>query len=158
LGATILAALESLDLVLVRATRARRVLEIGFAGLDVARRLPPDGQLIIVEANAALAIRARDDLGVAGMAGQATVIVGDPSRYLHKLAGPFDLVIVRAAAAISKVHGRVVRLLGPGATLLTLNLTAAEDYNDVLLTDARLSTAILNDGDVGVSVRQKDSA
>ena len=75
--------------------RAKRVLVIGAVGdgpqivLDAV--LAPDGMLIVMEADAARAADMRSRLSNDGFV-KPTVIGGDPSRMLHKLAGPFDVI------------------------------------------------------------------
>jgi predicted O-methyltransferase YrrM len=81
---------------LVRTKPAARVLEIGtaigYSGLWMASALPPDGMLITLERDAARAETARRHFALAGVSRQVTVMIGDATRYLHKLSGPFDLV------------------------------------------------------------------
>jgi caffeoyl-CoA O-methyltransferase len=149
--------------VVARAIRARRVLEIGTgageSGLAVAAVLPADGRLITIERDESLATAARHAFAAAGVGDKTSVVVGDAARYLHKIAGPFDLVILDADAALYPTfHERVMQLLAPSAMLLTLNLAAAGDYNGQLVADGRLTTVIVDvDGKIAMSVRQKDT-
>ena len=75
---------------------ARRILEIGtaigYSGIWLARALPPGGMLITMELDAARADEARKNFARAGVADRVTVMAGDASRMLHKVAGPFDLI------------------------------------------------------------------
>jgi predicted O-methyltransferase YrrM len=81
---------------LTQLTRATRVLEIGtaigYSSLWIATALPVDGMLITIERDASRAERARAHFAAAGVADRVSVMVGDTSRYLHKVAGPFDLI------------------------------------------------------------------
>jgi predicted O-methyltransferase YrrM len=81
---------------LVRLTGARRVLEIGtaigYSTLWMATALPDDGQLISIERDAGRAERARAHAAAAGVGARVHVMVGDASRFLHKVSGPFDLI------------------------------------------------------------------
>lgn len=148
--------------VLVRATRAMRILELGTGAgtstLDMAQALPTDGAIITLEKNAQLGSTVREAIASAGYARVVTVMIGDAGRYLHKLAGPFDLVVqdsdpVRYAAW----HEQLMMLVRPGGTLVTRNLAAAPDYNELLAADSRLTTAFLDFADgVALSVKRKD--
>src|SRR5439155_5332198 len=82
--------------VLATAIGARRILEIGtaigYSGIWLARALPPGGMLITMELDGARADEARKNFARAGVADRVTVMAGDASRMLHKVAGPFDLI------------------------------------------------------------------
>jgi predicted O-methyltransferase YrrM len=149
--------------IVARGIRARRVLEIGTGagetGLAIGGALPADGMLITIERDEASAIAARRAFATAGVGEKISVMVGDAARYLHKVAGPFDLVILDAdAAQYEALHDRLVQLLGPSATLLAFNVAAAGDYNEKLAADGRLTTVVVNlDGAVAIAVRQKDT-
>ena len=81
---------------LTRASRAARVLEIGtaigYSGLWIATALPADGMLITLERDRARAEIARAHFDAAGVSSRVTVMIGDATQYLHKIAGPFDLI------------------------------------------------------------------
>lgn len=145
--------------IFVRATGARRVLEIGTgtgdSGLAIAEALPSNGLLITLERDPAAATAARQAFGRAGVEHTVTVMIGDAARYLHKIAGPFDLVFQDGdVAQYEALHERLVQLLAPSATLITHNILSAGRYNEVLAADGRLATAIVNlGGGVAISVR-----
>ena len=77
----------------------KRILEIGTgngeATLLLAASLDADGLLITMEPDARLAAEARRRFAAAGFGDRISVIVGEPSRFLHKLRGPFDLIVQR---------------------------------------------------------------
>jgi predicted O-methyltransferase YrrM len=112
--------------------------------------------LITLERDAAMVAQARETFAAAGHAHKVVVMAGDAARYLHKMAGPFDLVFQDGdARQYDSLHDRLVRLLAPSATLITNRLTRAGDYNRVLATDPRLATAMFNIAEgVAVSVRR----
>ena len=89
-------------MLLARAIGARRILEIGTLGgystIWLARGLPPDGQLITLEANPDYAEIARANIAQAGLAGVVDVRVGRAQDTLPGLAddGPFDLIFIDA--------------------------------------------------------------
>ncbi|HUE85270.1 MAG TPA: class I SAM-dependent methyltransferase [Vicinamibacterales bacterium] len=148
--------------ILIRATRAVRVLEIGTgagaSGLEIAAALPPDGRLITVERDIDAAMQARTAFASAGLDRCVTVMIGNADRYLHKMAGPFDLILQDSDATMyASMHDRLVPLLRPAGTLVTRHIDAAGDYNEVLAADARLTTAILHlDEDLAISVKRLD--
>ena len=109
---------------LVLTAGARRVLEIG-AGtgrrtLRLARSLPEDGGLLSIEIDPGRAATARTRLADAGLGDRAHVIVGDPARMVHKVAGPFDVIV---DAGDPRQRGplldRLAALLRPGGVLVT---------------------------------------
>ena len=146
--------------ILIRATQASRVLEIGTgrgaSALEIAAALPPGGTLITLERDTAAAMDARAACAAAGVDRIVLVMIGDAARYLHKIAGPFDLILQDSdPAQYSSLHEKLVPLLGPAGTLLTRNLAAAGGYNELLAADARLTTAFLHlDDGLALSVKR----
>ena len=148
--------------VLIRATRAVMVLEIGAGngatGLEIAAALPPDGRLITIERDAAAGVQARAAFAAAGLDRRVTVMIGDAVRYLHKIAGPFDLILQDSEPSqYGTLHDKLVLLLGHGGLLVTRRVGAAGDYNRLLAADARLTTAFLTiDEGLALSVKRLD--
>jgi predicted O-methyltransferase YrrM len=165
---------------LVIATGARRVLEIGtcigYSAIWMAQVLPADGMLITLEADAERAAIARGNIERADLAERISVIVGDAERYLHKVAGPFDLVFQDSdKQRYEAMLDRLVTLLRPGGVLATDNIlwngevveghvsvpqrdpadtVALRRYNARLASDSRLITTFLPVGDgVALSVK-----
>jgi predicted O-methyltransferase YrrM len=108
---------------------------------------------------------------------KVTVMIGDATRYLHKLAGPFDVVFQDGDKALySPLLDRLVSLLAPGGMLVTDNVLwsgevipgyvdppkrSPEDakaiaaYNERLRADDRVFTVILPVGDgVAISIKR----
>src|SRR5262249_26418659 len=113
--------------VLVLATRATRVLEIGtaigYSGVWMAAALPKDGMFITLEIDEARARTARDNFSRAGLADRVNVIAGDAQRLLHKVAGPFDLVFQDGdKQQYGPMLDMLVGLLRPGGLLVTDNV------------------------------------
>lgn len=87
---------------LVRASGARRVLEIGtlagYSAIHLARALPADGRLISLEIDQRHAQVARENLAHAGLADRAEIRVGAALDLLPTLSAdpPFDLAFVDA--------------------------------------------------------------
>ena len=159
---------------------ARRILEIGtcigYSTLWLATALPADGALITMEYDAARATRARDHFAAAGYADRISVIVGDATRFLHKVAGPFDLIFQDSDKQLYEpMLDRLVELLRPGGVLMADNIlwngevipgyVAQKKYSEQdtaaivgfsrrVAREPRLYTAFLPVGD-GVSVSVK---
>ena len=166
---------------LTRAAGASRTLEIGtaigFSGLWIASALSTGGRLITLERNPDRAATARGHFAKAGLADQVSVMVGDATRYLHKIAGPFDLIFQDGDKhQYEPMLDRLIDLLRRGGMLVTDNVlwngevipgyidtpirdagdtAAIAAYNQRLVRDARIFTAFLSVGDgVALSVKR----
>jgi predicted O-methyltransferase YrrM len=165
---------------LARSCGAGRILEIGtaigYSTLWMATALPADGALISMEYDGARAARARDHFAAAGFGDRVSVIVGDATRFLHKVSGPFDLIFQDSDKKLYEpMLDRLVELLRPGGLLVADNVLwsgevipgyvadkkNSEDDTAALIafsrriaSDARLYTSFLQVGD-GVSVSVK---
>jgi len=100
--------------------RAKRVLVIGAVDetLQISPEsvLAPDGMLIVMEEDAARAADMRGRLSSDGSA-RRTVIGGDPSRMLYKLAGPFDVIFCNRAYL--SLRPMLEKLLATDGVLIT---------------------------------------
>lgn len=166
---------------LVTALAARRILEvgtaIGYSAALMALAQPEDGTVLTMELDPARAATARENLARAGVAGRVDVIVGDASRFLHKVGGPFDLIFQDGSKQLYEpLLDRLVDHLRPGGVLVTDNVlwngeavegfvdpperdaadtAAIRRYNDRLAADERLLTTFLPAGDgVAMSVKR----
>ena len=169
--------------VLAGAIGARRILEIGtavgYSGIWLARALPPDGMLITMELDPDRAAEARRNFERAGLNARAHVMVGDASRLVAKVSGPFDLIFQDG----DKLHygpmlERLVALVRPGGLLVTDNVlgsgevipgfvssprhdpartSAIAAYNERLCTHPLLTTTIVPLRD-GLAVAMKTPA
>jgi predicted O-methyltransferase YrrM len=165
---------------LTRLTGARRVLEIGtaigYSTLWMATALPADGLLISLERDPDRAARAREHARAAGVEAQVNVMIVYASRFLHKVAGPFDLVFQDGDKhGYEPMLDRLAALLRPGGVLVTDNVlwsgavvpgmtplqprdpddtAAIAAYNRRLRDDPRFFTIFLPVGD-GVAVSTK---
>ncbi len=165
---------------LTRISGATRVLEIGtaigYSTVWMATAMPSSGLLVTLERDQARATTARAYLREAGVDDRVNVMIGEASRYLYKLAGPFDLIFQDG----DKTHyepllDTLVGLLRPGGLLVTDNVlwsgevvpgfvstphkdaastAAIAAYNQRLAADPRLTTTWLTVGD-GVAVSSK---
>lgn len=168
--------------VLVAATGASRVLEIGtaigYSGIWLARGLPTGGMLLTMEQSPERAAEAKENFARAGLATCASVIVGDAQLKLAKVAGPFDLIFQDGDKRLYlPTLDRLVALLRPGGLLVTDNVLwdgevvpgyavsprhgvedtrAIAEYNERLAAHPELTTSIvpLRDG-VSISVKRR---
>ena len=145
---------------LTRAIGATKVLEIGTgtgAGtIWMATALPSSGLLGTLERDHGRATGARAAIAEAGLDDRVNVMIGEADRYLHKIAGPFDLVVQDGdAALVAPMLEKLDRLLRPGGTLITVRaLTVPGGFADRLSADPRFTTHWLPLGDgVAVSVK-----
>lgn len=166
---------------LVIAIGARRILEvgtaIGYSATCMALAMPGDGLLLTMEMDVERAATARQNFVRAGVDAKVNVIVGDAARFVHKVAGPFDLIFQDGSKQLYEpLLDRLVAHLRPGGMLVTDNVlwhgevvdgfvdppqrdardtAAIRAYNDRLAADARLFTTFLPVGDgVALSVKR----
>lgn len=166
--------------VLATAVGATRILEIGtaigYSGIWLAGALPPDGMLVTLEMDEERARRARANFARAGLADRVNVVIGDASRMLAKISGPFDLIFQDGDKQLYvPLLDRLVALLRPGGLLVTDNVLwdgevvpgfrkptrpaadtrAIAEYNDRLNTHPQLMTTTvpLRDG-VAIAVKR----
>ncbi len=165
---------------LARAVAARRILEIGtangYSGIWLARALAPDGMLITMEIDTERAAGARANFVRAGLSDRVSVMIGEASRLVSKVAGPFDLIFQDADKFLYEpMLDRLVTLLRPGGLLVTDNALwggevvqgyvahprrehgsaeAIDQYNRRLAADERLTTVFVACGDgVAIAIR-----
>lgn len=165
---------------LARSCGATRILEIGtaigYSSLWLATALPVGGMMMTMEYDAARAERARNHFAAAGYGDLISVMIGDATRFLHKISGPFDLIFQDSDKKLYEpMLDRLVDLLRPGGLLVCDNVlwdgevipgyvatptknpddtAAIAAFNRRLAADPRLYTSILQVGD-GVSVSVK---
>ena len=166
---------------LTRALAATRVLEIGtavgYSSLWIATALAREGTLITLERDERRASRAREHFAAAGVAERVSVVIGDATRYLHKVAGPFDLIFQDGdKTQYEPMLPRLIELLRPGGVLVTDNVLwsgevvpqfiespqheradteAISSYSRQLVSNEALYTSLLSVGDgVAISVKR----
>jgi predicted O-methyltransferase YrrM len=165
---------------LARGCGAARILEIGtclgYSTLWLATALASGGTLMTMESDAARAARAREHFNAAGYGDRISVIVGDAMRFLHKVAGPFDVIFQDSDKQLYEpMVDRLVELLRPGGMLVADNVlwngevvpgyVTEKKYSDEdtaaivrfstrVAGDSRLYTSFVQVGD-GVSISVK---
>ncbi len=113
--------------VLALAIGATKALEIGtavgYSGIWLAGALPPGGMLITLELSEERAREARSNFERAGVADRSTILVGDASLKLAKVAGPFDVIFLDTDKQLYlTLLDRLVALLRPGGLLIADNV------------------------------------
>jgi caffeoyl-CoA O-methyltransferase len=115
--------------ILVQATGARRVLEIGtlggYSAIHLARALPTDGRLISLEIDDRHAQVARENLAHAGLANRAEVRVGAALDLLPALSAeaPFDMAFIDADKESYPAYlDWCLRLVRPGGMIVVDNV------------------------------------
>jgi caffeoyl-CoA O-methyltransferase len=103
------------------ALEAKRILAVGagtgHSGMWLARALPHDGLIIVMEPDTVVAAQAREQFEDAGLSNRAHVIPGEPERMLYKLAGPFDLIF-QVGEHSPATREKIGSLLRPGGLLI----------------------------------------
>jgi predicted O-methyltransferase YrrM len=126
--------------IVVRATRATRILEVGTSNAfstiwlaDAARST--GGRVVTLEVNPDKIALARANLALAGLDGVAEIIEGPAADTLPVLPGPFDLVFLDADRPSYLTYLElVVPKLRPGGLLIADNVTShASELRDYLL-------------------------
>jgi aspartyl-tRNA(Asn)/glutamyl-tRNA(Gln) amidotransferase subunit A len=106
------------DVAIGDASRVLVVSAVLSSVLPLARALPPDGLLIVMDADPDRGAAARRSIADAGLTDRATVIIGDPARMLYKIAGPFDLIVWNADPANEQWRPALLKLLSPHGRLV----------------------------------------
>jgi predicted O-methyltransferase YrrM len=169
--------------VLAAAVGATRILEIGtaigYSGIWLTGALPANGMLVTMERDRKRAAQARENFVRAGVADRVTVMIGDASLMLAKVAGPFDLIFQDGdKRSYLPMLDRLVELVRPGGLIVTDNVLwdgevvpgfiaeatreaedtrAISEYNERLSRHPRLMTSIVPIRD-GVAISVKRSA
>ncbi len=163
--------------ILVRATGARRALEVGtflgYGALAIARGLPADGRLLCCELDESYAARAREHLERAGLAGRVEIRVGPAAETLASIReeSSFDFAFVDAdKPGYPGYFEHCLRLLRPGGLVLLDNVfmggrvldppegdegaAAMAALNDRLAADERVEAAMVGVAD-GITIARK---
>lgn len=166
--------------VLVRATGARRYLEIGvftgYSSLSVGLALPADGRITACDISTEYTAVARRYWAEAGLADRVDLRIGPALETLDALiaegrGGQYDFAFVDAdKTGYAAYHERVLTLLRPGGLVAYDNVlwggsvadrtdrsadtVALRAFNEKLATDKRITMAMLPIGD-GVTLAVK---
>ena len=131
-------------MILARAVRAERILEIGtlggYSSIWLARALEPKGRLISLEADPKHAEIARGNFANAGLSDRIDVRVGPALDTLPKLIeeckGPFDLTFIDADKQNTwEYFDWVVKLSRSGSVIVVDNVVRHGELTDAESTD-----------------------
>jgi caffeoyl-CoA O-methyltransferase len=150
---------------LVAATNARRVLEIGaasgYSGIWIGLGLrETGGRLTTIEFDSARAREAAANIKTAGLADVVQVIHGDAFVEVPKLAGTFDMVFLDAwKPDYKKFFDQVFPRVNPGGLFLAHNVVnkRAEmgDFLRAIESHPQAVTSIVSAGHEGISMTYK---
>lgn len=164
--------------VLVRATGARRVVEIGtaigYSALWMASALPADGELVTIDPDRERTDRARRFWELARVGDRIRVVNAPALEALPTLIAPFDLAFIDALKREYQAYlEQVLWLLRPGGTVVVDNLLwsgrasgsspddgtsdtrAIKEFNAAFVRDRRFEATILPVGDgLGIGVKR----
>jgi predicted O-methyltransferase YrrM len=128
---------------LVRMTRATRVLEIGTLGgystIWLARGVPAGGRVTTIEAEPANAAIARRNLDRAGVGDRVDIRVGRAADVLPTLAAPYDLVFIDADKESNTIYLDAAARLGRvGGVVVVDNVVRSGRVADPAITDGQV--------------------
>jgi predicted O-methyltransferase YrrM len=154
--------------ILVRATGARRVLEIGtlggFSTLWLARALPENGLVVTLELEPRHAEIAMHNLKIAGLANKVDLRIGPATETLKALAqehtAPFDFIFIDAdKASYPEYLQWSIKLSRPGTLIVADNVVrdgkvvdpespdphiqGVRRFTELVAAEPRLSTTVL---------------
>jgi caffeoyl-CoA O-methyltransferase len=169
--------------ILVEAAQPRRVVEVGVSigvtTLRMARRLPPGGRIVAVDADPAILDEARGHWARAGVSDRIEGVVGRGLEVLPGLAGPIDFVWIDAVKGeYGGYLDALLPKLSPGAIVAAdnllldgraadrradlghwdaANIEAIRAFNARFVSEPRLRAVVLPVGDgFGLGVRRRD--
>jgi predicted O-methyltransferase YrrM len=136
--------------ILVRATGARRVLEIGtlggFSTMFLARALPPGGAVVSLEMDGDHAAVARANLEEARLSDRVEIVLGDGhatlERFRREGVEPFDFVFIDAEKeGYVRYLEEVLPLCRAGAMIVADNVVRKGEVTDASSSDPRVTGA-----------------
>jgi len=156
--------------VMVKATGARRVLElgvsVGYSTIYMARALPRDGRITAMEWDAEVAAEAAANFDRTGTSDRIDLMVGDARLMMKDLEpGSFDLIFMDFEKEMySEALPDCVRLLRKGGTLICDNVAfrSSGDFNRLLADHPEMDTSFIygnfykhspDDDAISISVR-----
>lgn len=137
--------------VMVRATGAERVLElgvsVGYSTIYMARAVPEGGRVIAMEWDEEVATEARANLEATGLSGKVDLRIGDAREMMKDLPdGSIDFIFMDFEKEMySSALPDCVRLLRPGGTLFTDNVAfrSSDDFNRLLADHPDVDTSFV---------------
>jgi predicted O-methyltransferase YrrM len=129
--------------ILVQATNARAVLELGtatgYSAIYLARGFGGrEGKVTTIERDEALAARARENIARTGLSDRIVVTAGDACTVLDSLVEEYDLIFLDIdKEGYAATLPRCSRLLRPGGLLVADNVAfqAAAPFNEKIFSE-----------------------
>jgi caffeoyl-CoA O-methyltransferase len=163
---------------LVRATGARRVLELGtftgYSSISMARALPPGGRIVTCDVNEDTTATAHRYAEEAGVADRIDYRLGPAIETLQALEGPFDLVFIDADkdGYVDYYEAALPKLVDDGLILADNTLAsgnvveddpgemaaAIKRFNDHVFADDRVECVMLTIRDGVTLIRRRPPA
>lgn len=139
---------------LLKATRSKRVLEVGtangYSAIWIALGLEEtDGKLTTIEIDPRKVKEAKENLERAGVAHRVTCLEGDAHKLVRTLEGPFDFIFLDADMGRDLDYFEALfPKLSPGGVLLRHNAiryaSTMKDYLEAVKKHPELDTVILS--------------
>ena len=143
--------------------RPKSILEIGtytgYSAICLAEGLASDGTLITIDKNEELEGRVREYFEEAGLTSRIQYRIGDATRIVSELTGPFDLVFIDADKEnYSRYYDMVIDKVREGGIILADNVLwsgkvlqakqdkdtrAIVDFNNKIQMDTRVENVLL---------------
>jgi caffeoyl-CoA O-methyltransferase len=163
---------------LVRATGARRVLELGtftgYSSISIAGALPPEGRIVTCDVNEETTAIARRYAEEAGVVDRIDYRLGPAIETLAELEGPFDLVFIDADkdGYVDYYEAALPKLADDGLILADNTLAsgsvveddpgpmgaAIKRFNDYVSADERVESVMLTIRDGVTLIRRRPPA
>jgi predicted O-methyltransferase YrrM len=145
----------------VRDTKPKRLLEvgtlIGYSTIIIGRELNAEAHLITIEIHPDEAKVARQNISEAGILAKVDVLVGDATKIIPTLKGPFDLVFIDAAKTEYYQYLKLVEgKLHTGSVIIADNAGVfadqMKDYLTYLRTSAHYRSKYVKVGEDGLEI------
>jgi caffeoyl-CoA O-methyltransferase len=151
--------------ILVEATRAKHVVEIGtsngYSGVWICLALrATGGHLTTHEIDPKRAALARENFARAGVQDLVTLVEGDAHKEVEKLKGSIDVLFIDAdKTGYIDYLNKLLPLVRPGGLILAHNTRNCardmKDYIQAVTTNPDLETVLLNENEQGMGVTLK---
>ena len=145
----------------VRDTKPKRLLEvgtlIGYSAIVIGQELNADAHLITIEIHPDEAKTARQNISEAGILAKVDVLVGDATKIIPTLKGPFDLIFIDAAKTEYYQYLKLVEdKLHTGSVIVADNAGVfadqMKDYLTYLRSSVQYRSKYVNVGEDGLEI------
>jgi predicted O-methyltransferase YrrM len=144
----------------VRDTKPKRLLEVGtlgYSAIVIGQELNADAHLITIEIHPDEAKVAKQNISEAGILAKVDVLVGDATKIIPTLKGPFDLIFIDAAKTEYYQYLKLVEgKLHTGSVIVADNAGVfadqMKDYLRCLRTSAQYRSKYVKVGEDGLEI------